>query len=106
MTSPLKKRKNSIEKYFQVQKKVKKDENDSVSSELAPVKWTHMNKNDLNISYAIILDQKQCTNIFERLESELEYFTGDLARVKVFGKYHDIPRQQVCIMSVIHIEVI
>ena len=99
MTSPLKKRKNSIEKYFQVQKKVKKDENDAVSVELTPVKWTHINKNDLNISYAIILDQKQCNNIFERLESELEYFTGDLARVKVFGKYHDIPRQQVCIMS-------
>ena len=29
-----------------------------------------------------------------KLESEIEYFTGELAKVKVFGKVYNIPRQQ------------
>ena len=83
-----------MENYFEVQKKVSKDGNDTISSESIKVEWTHFNKNDLNISHAVILTQKQCNDFFDRLESELEYFTGDLARVKVFGKCYDIPRQQ------------
>ena len=32
--------------------------------------------------------------MFDKLESEIEYFTGPLAQVKIFGKSHPIPRQQ------------
>ena len=32
--------------------------------------------------------------MFDQLESEIEYFTGHLAQVKIFGKSHQIPRQQ------------
>ena len=32
--------------------------------------------------------------IFSKLETEIEYLTGDLAKVKVFGKVYPIPRKQ------------
>uniref|UniRef100_A0A0K8T6M6 DNA oxidative demethylase ALKBH2 n=1 Tax=Lygus hesperus TaxID=30085 RepID=A0A0K8T6M6_LYGHE len=41
------------------------------------------------------LTKKQADKLFDTLEDELEYFTGDLAKVKIFGKWRDIPREQV-----------
>ena len=32
--------------------------------------------------------------LFDLLEEEVEYLTGDLAKVKVFGKVYNIPRKQ------------
>ena len=57
-------------------------------------RWTHLNENNLNISHAIILSKKACSDILAKLETEIEYFTGSLAQVKIFGKTHPIPRQQ------------
>ena len=56
--------------------------------------WTHINENNLNISYAVILTSDECKDIFAKLEEELEYYSGSLAQVKIFGKTHPIPRQQ------------
>ena len=56
--------------------------------------WTHINENDLNISYAVILSSEECKDIFIKLEDEIEYYSGSLAQVKIFGKTHPIPRQQ------------
>ena len=33
-------------------------------------------------------------DFFKNLEEEIEYLSGDLAKVKVFGKIYNIPRQQ------------
>ena len=33
-------------------------------------------------------------DIFSNLEKEIEYLTGELAQVKVFGKVYPIPRKQ------------
>ena len=57
-------------------------------------KQTILQKDDLNIEYAVIFTRKQCQRIFQCLEDEVSYFTGDLAKIKVFGKIHPIPRQQ------------
>lgn len=58
--------------------------------------WKEITGENLHLSYLsdflIRSDSRSC---FEGLEREIEYFTGDLARVRVFGKWHDVPRQQV-----------
>lgn len=61
-------------------------EKHNTSKEITAVEWTHVNKNDLNISYGLILSPERSAAMFAQLESELEYLTGDLARVRVFGK--------------------
>jgi len=40
------------------------------------------------------LNKRSSREIFDKLENEIVYFTGDLAKVKIFGKTHPIPRQQ------------
>ena len=67
---------------------------DTVSNFLVTPSWSHINQNNLKISYAVIFENKVSNAIFSILESEIEYFTGDLAKVKVFGKIYPIPRQQ------------
>ncbi len=44
------------------------------------------NSSEVNVKYF--------RNIFSNLEREIEYLSGDLARVKVFGKVYPIPRKQ------------
>ena len=56
--------------------------------------WTKVSKADLSVTYSVIFDRNSANKIFASLESEIEYFTGDLAQIKVFGKLHPIPRQQ------------
>ncbi|XP_023331423.1 DNA oxidative demethylase ALKBH2 [Eurytemora carolleeae] len=51
-------------------------------------------RDDLNISSKTIFTVDKCRELFCNLEKELEYLTGDLATVKVFGKVYDIPRKQ------------
>ena len=56
--------------------------------------WTEVSRDNLNISYAVVLNNVSCQKMFDNLEEEIEYFQGELAMVKVFGKSHPIPRQQ------------
>jgi len=56
-------------------------------------RWTNICENDLNISFAVVLNTKQCSKVFEDLEKEVEYLTGALAQVRVYGRLHNIPRQ-------------
>ncbi|KAA0203924.1 hypothetical protein HAZT_HAZT003493 [Hyalella azteca] len=62
--------------------------------------WQRITAEHLNLDYAVVFPKIIAAKIFDALEKELEYFTGDLARVKVFGKWHDIPRKQVPIYSI------
>ena len=57
------------------------------------VTWTHVTEAGLNISHACILEPSRCEEVFLALEREVEYLTGALATVRVFGKLHPIPRQ-------------
>ncbi|XP_014276280.1 DNA oxidative demethylase ALKBH2 [Halyomorpha halys] len=57
--------------------------------------WKEIKSTGLNLLYSSkFLNKKFADELLFRLDSEIKYFTGDLSRVKVFGKWHNIPRQQ------------
>ncbi|KAF2358126.1 Alpha-ketoglutarate-dependent dioxygenase AlkB-like [Trinorchestia longiramus] len=61
---------------------------------LPSLDWQRITAENLVLDYGILFHKTTSSKIFAALEQELEYFTGDLARVKVFGKWHNIPRRQ------------
>lgn len=50
---------------------------------------------NLDCDYTRLYSRKEADALLKRCEESLEYFTGDLTRIKVYGKWHDIPRKQV-----------
>ncbi|KAK7869079.1 hypothetical protein R5R35_000798 [Gryllus longicercus] len=60
-----------------------------------PLQWRKLAAEGLDCDYCLLLPRAQADALFRRLEDELEYFKGDLTRIFVYGKWHDIPRQQV-----------
>jgi hypothetical protein len=63
--------------------------------ESGQLKWRKISAEDLDLDYTMLLPKSLADQLLQHLESELEYFSGDLARVYVYGKWHPIPRQQV-----------
>ncbi|XP_075219835.1 DNA oxidative demethylase ALKBH2-like [Lycorma delicatula] len=60
------------------------------------IKWKQITDTNLNIDYAEkFIPETVASDLLQKFESEFKYFTGSLATVKVFGKWHPIPRQQV-----------
>ncbi|XP_021561765.1 DNA oxidative demethylase ALKBH2 [Carlito syrichta] len=57
--------------------------------------WRHIRAEGLDCSYTVLFGQAEADEIFRTLERDVEYFTGMLARVQVFGKWHNVPRKQV-----------
>ncbi|XP_006870565.1 PREDICTED: alpha-ketoglutarate-dependent dioxygenase alkB homolog 2 [Chrysochloris asiatica] len=57
-------------------------------------RWQHIRAEGLDCDYTVLYDRAEADEIFRELEKEVEYFTGALARVQVFGKWHDVPRKQ------------
>ncbi|XP_022110522.1 DNA oxidative demethylase ALKBH2-like [Acanthaster planci] len=49
----------------------------------------------LDCDYLQLYAKRKANELFDACERELEYFTGDLTRVQVYGKWHSIPRKQV-----------
>ncbi|GLG94997.1 DNA oxidative demethylase ALKBH2 [Gryllus bimaculatus] len=60
-----------------------------------PLQWRKLAAEGLDCDYCLLLPRAQADALFRRLEDELKYFKGDLTRIFVYGKWHDIPRQQV-----------
>ena len=58
--------------------------------------WTHIVGPQLSLSTVILYNAPNVTNrVFDELENQIQYFSDpNLTRVKVFGKWHDIPRKQ------------
>ncbi|XP_054749383.2 DNA oxidative demethylase ALKBH2-like [Lytechinus pictus] len=54
-----------------------------------------ISRENLDCDYLHLYSKKEADILFQRCEESLDYFTGDLARIKVYGKWHDIPRKQV-----------
>ena len=94
------KRQRNILNFFPTDEKAVKlkkrndEEDESVEFGIKCPKWTDVTRDNLNISYAVVLNNSSCQKMFDNLEDEIEYFKGELAMVKVFGKVHPIPRQQ------------
>lgn len=65
----------------------------------ACVKWRKISGENLDCDYCILYNQEKVRELFQKCESEIEYNTGKLSQVRVFGKWHNIPRKQVNILS-------
>lgn len=51
-------------------------------------------KMSISGDYTILFDKAEADEIFRELEQEVEYFTGALAKVQVFGKWHSVSRKR------------
>lgn len=58
--------------------------------------WEKISRKGLDLDFAhSFLPKPEADELFDWFESTVEYFSGDLDQVKVFGKWHKIPRKQV-----------
>lgn len=62
---------------------------------ISDLNWKKIKKENLDLDYVVLFPRPVATALLQALEEQVEYFTGDLARVKVFGKWHNLPRKQV-----------
>ncbi|XP_076209385.1 DNA oxidative demethylase ALKBH2 [Aptenodytes patagonicus] len=57
--------------------------------------WQEIRAEGLNCDYRLLFGKAEADEIFQQLEEEVEYFEGEMTKLQVFGKWHDIPRKQV-----------
>ncbi|KAM7051258.1 DNA oxidative demethylase ALKBH2 isoform 1-T4 [Molossus nigricans] len=62
--------------------------------DLSGLRWRHIRSEGLDCDYTVLFGKAEADEIFHELEQEVEYFTGALAKVQVFGKWHSVPRKQ------------
>lgn len=74
-----------------------KDESESkIPKSLSPLKWKKVKADNLDLDFCSQFYLKEeADELIRRLETDIEYFTGALAKVFVFGKWHNVPRKQV-----------
>ncbi|XP_033748685.1 DNA oxidative demethylase ALKBH2-like [Pecten maximus] len=58
------------------------------------VKWRQYTSKDLDCSYTTLYSRSEADDLISECERSLEYYTGQMTRVFVFGKWHNIPRKQ------------
>ncbi len=66
-------------------------------AEVDLVKWTHIDKAPqlrLSLTNLFPSRSRQSRDFFRRLEQEVEYQDSSKSRVRVFGRWHQIPRKQ------------
>ncbi|XP_073972223.1 DNA oxidative demethylase ALKBH2-like [Rhodnius prolixus] len=60
------------------------------------IRWVDFTGEQLQMRYSPnFLKKEVADKLFDTLENEVQYFSGDLTKIRVFGKWRDIPRQQV-----------
>ncbi|KAG8455708.1 hypothetical protein GDO86_001773 [Hymenochirus boettgeri] len=57
--------------------------------------WKKIQSKGLDCDYILLFSKREADDFFQQLETDIVYFSGDLNRVKVYGKWHNIPRKQV-----------
>lgn len=60
----------------------------------AGLSWRRIRSEGLDCDYTVLFGKAEADEIFRELEQQVEYFTGALAKVQVFGKWHSVPRKQ------------
>ncbi|XP_069475544.1 DNA oxidative demethylase ALKBH2 isoform X2 [Ambystoma mexicanum] len=60
-----------------------------------PYTWTKIKSQGLDCDYTSLFCKAEADDIFLELENKLTYFSDELSKVKVFGKWHNIARKQV-----------
>ncbi|RXN23525.1 DNA oxidative demethylase ALKBH2 [Labeo rohita] len=59
-----------------------------------PIPWQKIEAEGLDCDYSLLFDKEEADYFFNQLEEEVEYFTGDKAKLQVYGKTYSIPRKQ------------
>ncbi|KAL4706295.1 hypothetical protein ACJJTC_004904 [Scirpophaga incertulas] len=59
------------------------------------VHWEKIQSEGLDLDYCNAIPKAIANDLFKELESSLQYFSGKLSQIKVFGKVYPLPRQQV-----------
>jgi len=59
------------------------------------VTFSKLSSENLDCDYGLIFTRDEARKLFLECERDISYFTGQLSKVFVFGKWHDIPRKQV-----------
>ncbi|KAM4710040.1 DNA oxidative demethylase ALKBH2 isoform 1-T2 [Discoglossus pictus] len=57
--------------------------------------WKKIQAQSLDCDYTALFSKIESDELFQQLEKEIQYFSGDQSRVQVYGKWHNIPRKQV-----------
>ncbi|XP_074700789.1 DNA oxidative demethylase ALKBH2 isoform X2 [Strix aluco] len=57
--------------------------------------WQEIRAEGLSCDYRLLFSKAEADEIFQQLEEEVEYFEGEMTKLHVFGKWHDIPRRQI-----------
>ncbi|XP_066459954.1 DNA oxidative demethylase ALKBH2 [Eleutherodactylus coqui] len=57
--------------------------------------WKRIRAENLSCDYTSLFNKAEANEMLQRLEKDVVYFTGDLTKVQVYGKWHSIPRKQV-----------
>lgn len=58
------------------------------------LRWRKICSDNLDLDYTLLLPREVADDLVRVFEEELDYFTGDLAKIQIFGRWHDIPRKQ------------
>ncbi|XP_065122881.2 DNA oxidative demethylase ALKBH2 isoform X1 [Paramisgurnus dabryanus] len=59
-----------------------------------PIPWQKIEAESLDCDYCLLFHKNEADRLFNQLEEEVVYFTGDKAKVQVYGKMHNVPRKQ------------
>ncbi|KAM3938129.1 DNA oxidative demethylase ALKBH2 [Leptodactylus fuscus] len=57
--------------------------------------WKRIRAENLSCDYTSLFSKVEANDLFQQLEKDIVYFTGDLSKVQVYGKWHNVPRKQV-----------
>ncbi len=92
--SNLKRKKSAEESDFKIPPK---PEILAASGIRAPLKieMKHIKSENLNCDYCQLYKRSEADALLQRCESQLEYNSGKLAQIQIFGKWIDIPRKQI-----------
>lgn len=63
--------------------------------ENAATEWVKTEKEGLDLDYCLLVPKPTADELFSSLEDTVQYYDGRLTKVRVFGRWHQIPRQQV-----------
>ncbi|XP_060080691.1 DNA oxidative demethylase ALKBH2-like [Ylistrum balloti] len=75
--------------------KVNKQANSNPDSAIfQTVKWRQYTAENLDCKYTVLYSRSEADDLILECEKSLNYFTGQMTQVHVFGKWHDIPRKQ------------
>ena len=58
-------------------------------------KWHKIEQKQLDVSYKLLFTEQEAIDYYQQLEKEIVYLSSAESVVRVFGKVHPIPRQQV-----------